>query len=225
MFTDGDKRFPEPLGRWQRVLVTLRLGRSFAQSRTFPYARLLDCRFGGRASGPAAPRQLRPAPLARELALCSQNAHGPETLACPALVSLAGLHPGTDGEDPDRGHRERRSCACPAPGSPPIVAPGLARQSPTTWNRPTIRSTPGGEVVRFLASVPILFIVWSRPRNRDDTSIDSGRPQLGFTPGIRYEVAMFELLDDWNSILNALIAAPIAWQSPAEIASGAGPRI
>ena len=33
---------------------------------------------------------------------------------------------------------------------------------------------------------------------------------------------MFELLDDWNSILNALIAAPIAWQSPAELATTLG---
>jgi hypothetical protein len=35
VLTDGDRRFPEPLGRWQRVLVTLRLRRSLEQSRRF----------------------------------------------------------------------------------------------------------------------------------------------------------------------------------------------
>ncbi len=35
MFTDGNKHFRERLGRWQRVLVTLRLRRSFEQSGRF----------------------------------------------------------------------------------------------------------------------------------------------------------------------------------------------
>jgi hypothetical protein len=37
VLTDGDRRFPEPLGRWQRVLVILRLRRDFEQSRRFHF--------------------------------------------------------------------------------------------------------------------------------------------------------------------------------------------
>ena len=169
MLTDGDRRFSEPLGRWQRVLVTLRLRRSLEPSRRLrtPVSWIVDSVDERRALRLRTNFGQRRWLVSWQRQPEAQGTRGWRArLSCPALVfTLERM--GKTRTEAIEAPLVRWSNSWPSANCCTATRSG----SPRTSSPPTIRSVRGCEVVRFLAFVPTLFIVWSRTRNRDGSRL------------------------------------------------------